>query len=118
MLKVYIYQKCSTCREALKWLDAHGIKHEVKAIRETPPTVSELKVALAAANGDLRKIFNTSGMDYRAMGLKGRLPSISENEALEMLSRHGNLVKRPFVIGNGIALVGFKKPEWESALSK
>ena len=118
MFKVYIYQKCSTCRDALKWLDAHGIKYDVKAIRETPPTVSELKVALDSFNGDLRKIFNTSGMDYRALGLKDRLPSMSENEALEMLSRHGNLVKRPFVIGNGIALVGFQKPEWESALSK
>ena len=118
MLKVYGYQKCSTCRDALKWLDAHGIKHEVKAIRETPPTVAELKVALDAANGDLRKIFNTSGMDYRALGLKDRLPDMSVNEALEMLSTHGNLVKRPFVIGDGTVLVGFKEPAWKSALLK
>ncbi|MFZ9941550.1 MAG: arsenate reductase family protein [Luteolibacter sp.] len=118
MLKVYIYQKCSTCRDALKWLDAHGIKHEAKAIRETPPTVSELKVALKAAGGDLRKIFNTSGMDYRAMGLKDRLPNMTEKEALEMLSTHGNLVKRPFVIGDGISLVGFKEAAWRSALMK
>ena len=118
MLKVYIYQKCSTCRDALKWLDAHGIKHEVKAIRETPPTVSELKVALKAAGDDLRKIFNTSGMDYRAMGLKERLPNMTEKEALEMLSTHGNLVKRPFVIGDGISLVGFKEAAWESTLAK
>jgi arsenate reductase len=116
MLKVYIYQKCSTCRDALKWLDAHGIKHEVKAIRETPPTVAELKVALDSFNGDLRKIFNTSGMDYRALGLKDRLPSMTENEALEMLSRHGNLVKRPFVIGDGTVLVGFKEAAWKSVL--
>jgi arsenate reductase len=116
MLKFYGYQKCSTCRDALKWLDAHGIKHEIKAIRETPPTVAELKVALDAANGDLRKIFNTSGMDYRALGLKGQLPNMSVNEALKMLSTHGNLVKRPFVIGNGIALVGFKESAWKSAL--
>jgi arsenate reductase len=116
MLKVYIYQKCSTCRDALKWLDAHGIKHEVKAIRETPPTVAELKVALDSFNGDLRKIFNTSGMDYRVLGLKDRLPSMTENEALEMLSRHGNLVKRPFVIGDGTVLVGFKEAAWKSVL--
>jgi arsenate reductase len=116
MLKVYIYQKCSTCRDALKWLDAHGIKHEVKAIRETPPTVAELKIALDSFNGDLRKIFNTSGMDYRALGLKDRLPSMTENEALEMLSRHGNLVKRPFVIGDGTVLVGFKEAAWKSVL--
>lgn len=118
MLKVYVYQKCSTCRDALKWLDARGIKHEVKAIRETPPTVAALKVALDAANGDLRKIFNTSGMDYRAMGLKDRLPNMTEKEALEMLSAHGNLVKRPFVIGDGIALAGFKEPTWKSTLLK
>jgi len=116
MLKVYIYQKCSTCRDALKWLDAHGIKHEVKAIRETPPTVAELKVALDSFNGDLRKIFNTSGMDYRALGLKDRLPDMSVNEALEMLSTHGNLVKRPFVIGDGAVLVGFKEAVWKSLL--
>ena len=118
MLKVYIYQKCSTCRDALKWLDARGIKHEVKAIRETPPIKAELKVALDAAHGDLRKIFNTSGMDYRALGLKDRLPNMSEKEALEMLSTHGNLVKRPFVIGDGKVLVGFKEPAWKSALMK
>ena len=118
MLKVYGYQKCSTCRDALKWLDAHGIKHEVKAIRETPPSVAELQVALDAANDDLRKIFNTSGMDYRAMGLKDRLPNMTEKEALEMLSTHGNLVKRPFVIGDGTVLVGFNEPAWKSALLK
>lgn len=118
MLKVYIYQKCSTCRDALKWLDAHGIKHDVKAIRETPPTKAELKVALDSFNGDLRKIFNTSGIDYRALGLKDRLPNMSVNEALEMLSTHGNLVKRPFLIGDGVALVGFKEPAWKSVLLK
>jgi arsenate reductase len=80
--------------------------------------VAELKVALDVANGDLRKIFNTSGMDYRALGLKDRLPSMSVNEALEMLSTHGNLVKRPFVIGDGKVLVGFKEPTWKSALLK
>ena len=117
MLRVYIYQKCSTCRDALKWLDAHGIKYEVKAIRETPPSKPELKVALDAFNGDLRKIFNTSGMDYRALGLKDRLPNMSENEALEMLSSHGNLVKRPFVIGDGVVLTGFKEAVWKSVLA-
>ena len=118
MLKVYIYQKCSTCRDALKWLDAHGIKYAVKAIRETPPSKAELKVALDAFNGDLRKIFNTSGMDYRALGLKDRLPNMSENEALEMLSSHGNLVKRPFVIGDGVVVTGFKEAVWKCALER
>lgn len=117
MITVYAYQKCSTCRDALKWLDARSIPHQVKAIRETPPTVAELKTVLAATGGDLRKLFNTSGVDYRELGMKDKLPKMSEAEALEVLSTNGNLVKRPFVTGEGKALVGFKAPEWEKALS-
>ncbi len=113
MLTVYGYQKCSTCRDALKWLTSRGIAHEVKAIRETPPTVAELKAMLEATGGEIRKIFNTSGMDYRAMGLKDRLPAMGEEEAFALLQGNGNLVKRPFVIGDGKALVGFKETEWE-----
>ena len=113
MLTVYGYQKCSTCRDALKWLDARGIAHQVKAIRETPPTRDELKTALAAYGGDLRKIFNTSGMDYRALGLKDQMTGMSESAAFELLSKNGNLVKRPFLIGDGKVLVGFKEAEWE-----
>jgi arsenate reductase len=116
MLTVYVYQKCSTCRDALKWLDENGIAHQVKAIRETPPTPAELKMALDAFGGDLRKIFNTSGMDYRALGLKDQLPAMSESAAFELLSKNGNLVKRPFVIGEGKVLVGFKVDQWQKAL--
>lgn len=114
MLTVYVYQKCSTCRDAMKWLDSRGISYEAKAIRETPPTAGELKTALDAAGGDLRKIFNTSGMDYRALELKDRLPTMGETEAFELMAGNGNLVKRPFVLGGGKVLVGFKKPAWES----
>ena len=117
MLTVYVYQKCSTCRDAMKWLDGRGISYEAKAIRETPPTAGELKTALDAAGGDLRKIFNTSGMDYRALGLKDRLPTMDETEAFELMAGNGNLVKRPFVLGGGKVLVGFKKPAWESAFA-
>ena len=113
MLTVYAYQKCSTCRDALKWLDGHGIPHTVKAIRETPPSPAELKAMLAAYGGDLRKIFNTSGMDYRALGIKDQLPTMREAEAFKLLGGNGNLVKRPFVIGEGRALVGFKPDVWE-----
>jgi len=116
MLTVYVYQKCSTCRDALKWLDGRGIAHQVKAIRETPPSPAELKTALAAFGGDLRKIFNTSGMDYRALGLKDQLPTMSESEAFGLLSTNGNLVKRPFLIGDGKVLVGFKEAAWQQAL--
>jgi len=117
MLKVYGYQKCSTCRGAQKWLDARGILYQTMAIRETPPTAAELKTLLDAMGGDLRKIFNTSGMDYRALGLKDRLPTMGEKEAIALLEGNGNLVKRPFVIGDGKALVGFKKEVWEKALT-
>ena len=116
MLTVYAYQKCSTCRDALKWLTARGIPHEVKAIRETPPSVTELETVLAATGGDIRKLFNTSGVDYRELGLKDKLPSMSEAEALKLLSTNGNLVKRPFALGDGKALVGFKEPDWTTTL--
>ncbi len=116
MLTVYCYQKCSTCRDALRWLDGRSIAYQVKAIRETPPTHAELAAALKAAGGDLRKIFNTSGIDYRTLGLKDRLPAMSETAAFELLSKNGNLVKRPFLIGDGKVLVGFKEPEWGKAL--
>ncbi|MES2476672.1 MAG: arsenate reductase family protein [Verrucomicrobiota bacterium] len=116
MLTVYAYQNCSTCRNALKWLTARAIPHQVKAIRETPPSVAELRSALQANDGDLRKLFNTSGTDYRALGLKDSLPTLTEAEALALLHENGNLVKRPFVIGDAISLVGFKEAEWDQAL--
>ncbi len=116
MPTVYVYQKCGTCRDALKWLDQKGIASEVKAIRETPPTPAELKVALAAVGGDLRRLFNTSGVDYRELGMKDKLPSMSEPEALELLSKNGNLVKRPFLIDGQKVLIGFKEAEWRAGL--
>jgi arsenate reductase len=118
MLKVYQYSGCSTCKNALKWLKQHAIPFQEIAIRETPPTLAELKAVLAAFEGDLRRLFNTSGMDYRALGLKDKLPAMSTDEALKLLSENGNLVKRPFAIDakGGIHLVGFKAAEWEAAL--
>ena len=118
MLKVYQYSGCSTCKNALKWLKQHAIAFEEIAIRETPPTLAELKAMLAAFEGDLRRLFNTSGMDYRALGLKDKLPAMSTDETLKLLSENGNLVKRPFAIDakGGIHLVGFKAAEWEAAL--
>ena len=116
MLTVYIYQKCSTCRDALRWLEGHGIAHQVKAIRETPPTPAELRSALTRMGGDFRKLFNTSGIDYRALGLKDQLPRMDETGAIERLAQNGNLVKRPFLIGEGKALAGFKPEVWEKTL--
>ena len=115
MLTVYVYQKCSTCRDAVKWLRARKIDYQEKAIRETPPSAAELKAVLAATGGDIRKLFNTSGVDYRELGMKDKLPRMSEAEALELLAANGNLVKRPILIGDGKALVGFKEAEWATA---
>ncbi len=116
MITVYAYTGCDTCRKALKWLRERGIPHEVKAIRETPPTVAELKSAVAAFGGDLRPVFNTSGGDYRELGLKDKLPAMTADEAVALLAGNGNLVKRPFVVGDGFVLVGFKEEAWQRAL--
>ena len=99
-------------------LNARGIKFEERAIRETPPSVPELKAMVAAKEGNLRAIMNTSGMDYRALGLKDKLPGMSQNEVLKLLSKNGNLVKRPFAMDQkaGVFLTGFKEPEWKAAL--
>jgi len=120
MLKLHAYSGCSTCRNAIKWLKAHDIPFEEVAIRETPPTVRELKEMLAFQGHDLRRLFNTSGLDYRAMGLKDKLPTMTEKEALELLSKNGNLVKRPFAIDEAkhVHLVGFKEGEWAAAFKK
>lgn len=118
MLKVYTYKNCDTCRKAVKWLQAQGLAYGELAIRETPPTVKELRVMLAAYEGELRRLFNTSGGDYKAMSLKDALPGMSEAKAITLLSENGNLVKRPFLIGDGAALVGFKESEWSAALMK
>jgi Spx/MgsR family transcriptional regulator len=120
MLKLYAYQGCSTCRNAIKWLKSHDIPFQEAAIRETPPKIAELKAMLAARGGELRALFNTSGMDYRAMALKDKLPSMSTDDALKLLSENGNLVKRPFALdqGKAVHLVGFKEQEWKTALLK
>lgn len=120
MLKIYAYTGCSTCRNALKWLKNHDIPFQEIAIRETPPSAAELKKMLAARGDDLRALFNTSGMDYRAQGMKEKFPSMSTAQALKLLSENGNLVKRPFAIdaAGGIALNGFKEPEWKAAFKK
>jgi len=117
MIRFYAYKGCDTCRRARKWLQANAIDFEEIAIREQPPTLEELQRMLEA-KGSLKPLFNTSGMDYRKMNLKDKLPTLSQNEALELLSNNGNLIKRPFLIGNGINLVGFKEDEWGSAFKQ
>jgi len=112
MLRIYTYEKCDTCRKALKFLAARGAAMEVGPIREQPPSKAELNLMLELVGGDIRKIFNTSGQDYKALKLKDRLASLTAAQALDLLARNGNLVKRPFVITRKGGTVGFKEEEW------
>lgn len=116
MLKLYILSICDTCRAAIKWLRAHQIPFQEIAIRETPPTLAELRVALAANAGELRRLFNTAGRDYREQQLAEKLPKLSEPAALALLNKNGNLVKRPVLIGERVALVGFNENAWAAAI--
>jgi arsenate reductase len=115
-LTVYTYANCDTCRRAVKWLRAHGLAFTERPIRETPPTLAELRAMLATRNGELRQLFNTAGRDYRELKLAEKLPAMSGEEALGLLARNGNLMKRPFLLGVGVALVGFDEKAWASAL--
>lgn len=113
-MKVYSYMGCGTCRQALKHLDAKKIKYELLPIREQPPTVAELERMLAVYKGELKRLFNTSGRDYKALGIKDKLPKMTVKEALILLSKNGNLVKRPFVLTAKGGVVGFKPQEWSA----
>ncbi len=113
VLKIYGYKKCSTCRDALKYLDQRGLDYESIEIREQPPTVAELRKMLKYVDGNIKKLFNSSGMDYRALKLKDKLPSMSETQKLELLHSNGNLIKRPFILGKDKGTVGFKPDVWD-----
>jgi arsenate reductase (glutaredoxin) len=115
-IKVYTYSKCSTCRRAVAWLVGRGIAFEELPIREKPPSAAALREALARNGGQLRRLFNTSGLDYRAQGLGARLDSLGEDEAIRLLAGNGNLIRRPFVTGPGISLSGFDEKAWAAAL--
>jgi arsenate reductase (glutaredoxin) len=117
MTKVYTYQKCSTCRKATQWLKSRGVEFQEIAIRETPPSKKELAAMLTAYEGDLRRLFNTSGMDYRALGLKDKLPTMTQKEAFQLLSENGNLVKRPFLLTDSFKSAGFKESDWAEGFS-
>lgn len=109
---VYIHPKCSTCQKALKLLNGKNIV--TKDITTTPPSISELKHMLKCYGGNIRKLFNTSGQLYREMGLTEKLNDMSEEEALDSLSKNGMLVKRPFLISKDVGLVGFNEGAWSS----
>jgi Spx/MgsR family transcriptional regulator len=115
-LRVYEYAKCSTCRNALKFLDRRSIPYEKIPIVDTPPTKAELRRMLIAQGGNIRKLFNTSGEAYRAMGIGSKIDSMSEAEALDLLASNGKLIKRPFLLGETVGMVGFREVDWKKAL--
>ena len=110
------YPKCTTCQKAQKWLDANGVAYEIRHIKDDNPTAVELKAWQARSGLPLRKFFNTSGLQYKALKLKDRLPDMSEEEQLALLASDGMLVKRPILVGDGFVLVGFKEDAWRAAL--
>jgi arsenate reductase len=115
-LKVYEYANCSTCKKALKFLDSKETAYEKIDITTQAPTSAEL-ITMLGHVGELKKLFNTSGLVYKELKLSEKLPAMSEAEALKLLASNGRLVKRPFVLGAGFGLVGFKEPEWAAKLS-
>lgn len=114
-LKVYCYVKCGTCRKALGWLKERGIAYKELPVRETPPTLAELKRALRET-GNIRKLINTSSQDYRELGLKDKLAEMQPEEVFALLRENGNLVKRPFVVFGDTAWAGFRPADWEQRL--
>ena len=116
MIKVYCYSKCTTCKKALKWLDENGIEHEVLDIKEEHPDETALREYYAMSGLPLKRFFNTSGMQYRELGLSKKLPDMTEEEQFSLLASDGMLVKRPLVVGDGFVLTGFKEAEWEEKL--
>ncbi len=108
------YPKCSTCKKAMNWLDEHNVEFDQRHIVEDNPTVDELRLWHKMSDLPLRRFFNTSGMLYRDMGLKDKLPSMSEDEMYELLASNGMLVKRPLLVLDDTVLVGFKEKDWEA----
>ena len=110
------YPPCSTCQKAKKWLDEKGVAYTDRHIKENKPTYEELKAWYAMSGLPLKKFFNTSGLVYKSLGLKDKLPTMTEEEQLQLLATDGMLVKRPLVIGEDFVLTGFREKEWEEKL--
>ena len=110
------YPPCSTCKKAKNWLDDKGLPYEDRLIKENNPTYEELKAWHGRSGLPLKKFFNTSGLQYRALELKDRLPTMTEEEQLRLLASDGMLVKRPMLVTETAVLVGFKAEQWEKEL--
>ena len=112
------YPPCSTCQKAKRWLDEHGVHYEDRHIKECKPTYDELKAWQQRSGLELKKFFNTSGLAYKALNLKEKLPAMTEEEQLRLLSSDGMLVKRPILVMEHVVLVGFREAQWSEALQK
>ena len=110
------YPKCSTCQKAKAWLDERGISYDLRDIKTDNPTAEELTLWYRKSGLPLKKFFNTSGLQYKALGLKDKLPQLNEEEQLQLLAADGMLVKRPILLTDGNVLVGFKETEWAEKL--
>ena len=113
---VLCYEKCSTCQKALKWLNEKGIDYELRPIKEENPSADEIREWYVKSGLPLKRFFNTSGMLYREMGLKDKLPDMSEEEQINILASDGMLVKRPLLISEAVICPGFKESEWEKLM--
>lgn len=111
------YPKCTTCQKARKWLDEHKIAYELRDIKTANPACDELAAWHERSGLPLKKFFNTSGLLYKSMGLKEKLPTMCEEEMLQLLATDGMLVKRPMLVGDDFVLVGFKESAWAEQLS-
>lgn len=112
------YPKCSTCQKAKKWLDEKGVAYDGRHIKENNPTADELKAWYKMSGLPLKKFFNTSGLQYKALQLKDKLPDMGEAEQLALLATDGMLVKRPLLVGDDFVLTGFKEADWAEKLGK
>ena len=110
------YPKCSTCKKAKNWLESNGVEFEDRHIVENNPTADELKAWYEKSGFPLKKFFNTSGLKYKELGLKEKLPNMTEEEQINLLATDGMLVKRPLVIGDDFVLIGFKEAQWAEKL--
>lgn len=115
-MKLYQYPKCSTCRKAVKFLQQHNVEFTSIDITETPPSEQELTLMLQSYDGEIRKLFNTSGVQYRELKMKDKLLTMSTKEAIQLLAGNGKLIKRPFILNDKTGLVGFKEQDWEETL--
>lgn len=110
------YPKCSTCQKAKKWLDEHKIQYSDRHIKDDNPTYDELKEWYERSGLPLKKFFNTSGLLYKSLELKDKLPNMTEDEQLKLLASNGMLIKRPLIVKDDLILTGFKEKEWEGKL--